>query len=116
MFMSAIIEANDSDSNPGSPLDLAKSAGEFALLFNLLAGEEGRMRIVDMRMLFEQNEWPPGSLRNLGKATRGDWISATKRITHEIVGLKFEDDDGNGQKPQVMRHLEKVVAAPMKER
>ena len=40
-FAAAIIEANDSESNPGSALDLAKSAGEFALLFNLLGREDG---------------------------------------------------------------------------
>lgn len=112
----AIIEANDSDSNPGSSLDLEKSAGEFALLFNLLAGKEDRMHIADMRTLFERNEWPAGSLRNLGRATRGDWVSATKRITHEIVRMKFDRDDKGRGKAQVMRDLGKVVSAPMKER
>lgn len=111
----AIIEANEGDSNPGSPLDLAKSAGEFALLFNLLAGQSDRMTIEHLRTLFERNEWPTGSLHNLGRATRGDWIAETKKITSEIVRLKFGRGGGRG-KAETMRQMKRVVGGAMKER
>ncbi len=106
---SAILEANANPSNPGSPVDLANSAGEFALLFNLLGGDGGAegidIGIADMRQLFERNEWPDGALDNLGRATLGGWLAVTREILRHIAELKFDGDrDGRGA-GRLMGHL-----------
>ena len=112
----AIIESNRHEANPGSAVDLAKSAGEFALLFNLLGRDDSTMLISDMRMLFEHNTWPPGSLDNLGKATADEWRTLTQEIMRAIASLKFSGDNDKAQVEEAMGHLQAVVDGPMKER
>ena len=112
----AIIASNRSETNPGSALDLAKSAGEFALLFNLLGREHGTMLISDMRMLFEENAWPPGSLQNLGTATADEWNTLTTKITRAIIDVQFDGDEHGQQMEQAMRHVQTVVGGPMGKR
>lgn len=102
----AILEANANPSNPGSPVDLANSAGEFALLFNLLAGDGDAMRIADMRQLFERNEWPAGALDNLGRATVGGWVAMTREILRRIAELRFDGDEDGRETGRLMGHLE----------
>lgn len=108
----AIIEANGREENTGSALDLAKSAGEFALLFNLLGRDDGTMLISDMRTLFDQNEWPPGALHNLRTATRHQWNTITGEIMRGIIDLKFHDHDREREMERAMRDVQTVVGGP----
>ena len=109
---SAIIEANGREELRGSTLDLAKSAGEFALLFNLLGPDDGAMRISDMRMLCDKNQWPPDALRNLGTATRHQWNTTTREIMRRIIELKFPDDDNEPKLERAMRDIQTVMGGP----
>ena len=98
----AIIESNGREANPGTSLDLAKSAGEFALLFNLIGKPDGTMLISDMRMLFEDTAWPPGALENLGRATAQQWRALTGEITRTIVELQVHGDEHDQKLAQAM--------------
>lgn len=102
--------------NPGRKLDLANSAGEFALLFNLLATPDSTMRIADMRQLFGRNEWPPAALDNLGRPTAGEWLEITRKIAHEIADLEFHGDEHAAEREETMRHVESVVGGPIEQR
>jgi len=107
----AIVEANRRPENPGSAVDLVKSAGEFALLFNVIGTADDRLRITDMRTLFEQNAWPPDALGNLGRARAADWQAATRALTACIVDITHAGHDHDVQMAEAMARVDSVFDA-----
>lgn len=108
----AIVGANRHPANPGSAVDLIRSAGEFALLFNLLGTSDGAIRIADMRTLFEANRWPDGALRNLGRATAAEWRTLTREITQEAVVQVHDGTDAPGEIRRAMEEIDRVFGDP----
>lgn len=78
----AILDANRR--HDGRPSDAMQSAGEFALLGILLGDAEGTIAIADMRLLFEQNEFPQGAREHLGSRTAEQWFALTHRISQAV--------------------------------
>ena len=105
----AIIEANDRPENPGSAIDLVNSAGEFALLLNLIGNGDGTMRIADMRTLFAANDWPPGALSNLGRASAAEWRTLTREITRHIIELKHDGPDRERAWQDAEKQIDRIV-------
>ncbi len=78
-FGAAIVDANLR--HAGTPSDAVLSAGEFGLLAALLGDEQGTVAIAHMRLLFEENEFPPHARANLGGRTAHQWFTFTQRIS-----------------------------------
>ena len=82
----------------GRPSDALQSAGEFALLAVLIGNAEGTIRVADMRLLFEANQFPEGARANLGSRTAEQWFTLTNRISEAIAAAAAR----NGQQAGVM--------------
>lgn len=89
-----IIDANGgafSDINGGvrgGLTDLAKSAGEWALMFCLLQDEDGNVPIVDLMALCREAKVPPRGRENLSRSSAHEWVQYTSVITACIVHEK----------------------------
>lgn len=84
-FGAAIVDANRRHN--GKPSDAMFSAVEFGLLATLLGDETGTVAIADMRLLYEQNEFPAGARENLGGRSSQHWLTLTHRIGEAVTAV-----------------------------
>jgi hypothetical protein len=83
-----IVPANRADPD-ASVVDLAKSAGEWALMFCLLQDDHGNVPIDDLIALCRNMTIPPRGKINLAKSSTREWIQYTTVITAHIAHAKI---------------------------
>jgi hypothetical protein len=74
-----------SGNSKGTVIDLAKSAGEWGLMFCLLQDGDGNVPIDDLEKLCKDQEIPPRGQQNLAKSSTREWIQYTTVITAQIA-------------------------------
>ncbi len=79
-----------SGNSKGKILDLAKSAGEWALMFCLLEDPEGNVPIADLEALCRDARVPQGGWDNLGSSGTREWVHYTSAITAHIAHGKHD--------------------------
>ena len=79
-----IVAANHADSK-ATVIDLAKSAGEWGLMFCLLQDHDGNIPIDDLEQLCKTKVLPPQGQENLAKSSTREWIQYTTVITAHIA-------------------------------
>jgi len=82
--MSAVILAANRNA-AGTPEDLAKSAGEWALMFCLLQDDNGDVPIADLEKLCHDARVPDHGWQNLKKSSTLEWVQYTSVITAHIA-------------------------------
>jgi hypothetical protein len=108
----AIADANTRHN--GSPVTAVQSAGEFALLCILLGDNDGRIKIADIRRLFEANEFPPSARENLGSRTAEKWLDLMRKITKAVSAAAVHTGRNDPEmKSDRLEHLLEVVFSPL---
>jgi hypothetical protein len=108
----AIADANQRHN--GTPITAVQSAGEFALLGILLGDDDGKMKIPDMKRLFEANELSETARKNLGSRTAEKWVDLMRKITKAVsnAAVKAKHQE-NEMKPDRLEHLMEVLFSPL---
>lgn len=96
----------------GTAYDALQSAVEFGLLATLIGDRRGAIRISDIRLLFEQNEFPAGARENLGGRTTRHWLNVTVRIADAVVAAaeKAGDREKAAEIKRLKQGLKKFLA------
>ena len=84
-----------SGNSKGTVLDLAKSAGEWGLMFCLLQDDHGNVLIDDLEKLCKDAVVPPQGQGNLAKSSTREWIQYTAVITAHIAHAQNDASAGD---------------------
>lgn len=87
--------SKDCPDSRGEVIDLAKSAGEWGLMFCLLQDGDGDVPIDDLESLCKNQVIPPRGQQNLGKSSTREWIHYTTVITAHIAKGQPDAAAGN---------------------